>query len=328
MAASQDTVAASQDTVAASQDTVAASQTTVDKFKWTDEAASDLVSSLQEYKTFTEFNGLDFGADKKAQYTAVRETMAKKYLESHPDYFGIPNINEVSIQEEDEADRKKIVAEHLAGVSKGYKRVQAKIKVIRQNFSKAVSSGTKSGSGKVVIEHYDRLIQIYGGCAATEALPFGVSTSGVNEQVAGAGEDGEDDSQTPTSTPEEALAGPSGSGSLKRKISDKTIQLVDNKRKHMEKELSAAQRDKHFIESEKDEKQFRQDMLEMYRESNKAFADSMDKFTTGMTSCFQMLAQAIASPAHGHANPANSTANPPPFSPSITEEDDLSYANL
>ena len=37
-------------------------------------------------------------------------------------------------------------------------RVMEKIKEIRQKFSKAVTSGSRSGSGKLVFEHYDQLV--------------------------------------------------------------------------------------------------------------------------------------------------------------------------
>lgn len=52
-----------------------------------------------------------------------------------------------------------------------------KTKEIRQSFSKAVISGSRSGSGKLVFEHYDSLIKIWGGSANSKPLPFGLSSS-------------------------------------------------------------------------------------------------------------------------------------------------------
>ena len=59
-------------------------------------------------------------------------------------------------------------------ITKGQKRVMEKVKEIRQNFSKAVLSGSRSGSGKIVYEFYDKLITLWGGSASTEPLSYGV----------------------------------------------------------------------------------------------------------------------------------------------------------
>ena len=61
-------------------------------------------------------------------------------------------------------------------IQKGHQRIQEKIKEIRQNFSKAVTAGTRSGSGRIVYEFYDELIAIWGGSVASEPFPFGVSS--------------------------------------------------------------------------------------------------------------------------------------------------------
>ena len=44
---------------------------------------------------------------------------------------------------------------------KGHIRIQEKIKDVRQNFSKAVEVGTRSGNGKIVFEHYNKLVQVW-----------------------------------------------------------------------------------------------------------------------------------------------------------------------
>ena len=43
-----------------------------------------------------------------------------------------------------------------------------------------MTSGTRSGSGKIVYEFYDRLIGIWGGSANTAPLSFGVSGGDIN----------------------------------------------------------------------------------------------------------------------------------------------------
>ena len=57
-----------------------------------------------------------------------------------------------------------------------------KIKEIRQNFSNAVTTGTRSGSGKLVLEHYDKLVQIWDGSPATEPLSCGISSDQLNNE--------------------------------------------------------------------------------------------------------------------------------------------------
>ena len=42
----------------------------------------DLITSLSSYKAMMEFKLLDFEADKKAQYDAIRVMMAEKYPKS------------------------------------------------------------------------------------------------------------------------------------------------------------------------------------------------------------------------------------------------------
>ena len=47
------------------------------------------------------------------------------------------------------------------------------MKDIRQNFSKAVTTGTRSGSRKIIYEFFDKLVTIWGG-SNTKPLQFGV----------------------------------------------------------------------------------------------------------------------------------------------------------
>ena len=45
-------------------------------FKWTPEMAKNLIESIRSFKASMTFKNLDFDANKAAQYSAVRETMA------------------------------------------------------------------------------------------------------------------------------------------------------------------------------------------------------------------------------------------------------------
>ena len=136
---------------------------TAAKFKWNDEMVRELLDSLREFKATMEFNNFDFNADKPRQYEEVRRILSKKYSEQ-PELFG-PDSNAAP-------DEKNKVF-----VKTGYKRVMEKIKALRQKFSHAVTAGSRSGSGKLVLEFYDDLVNIWGGSASTKPLQYGRESS-------------------------------------------------------------------------------------------------------------------------------------------------------
>ena len=61
---------------------------------------------------------------------------------------------------------------------RGRNRILEKVKDICQNFSKAVITvpGTRSGSGKIVYEFFDKLVTIWEGSANTKPHQFGVQS--------------------------------------------------------------------------------------------------------------------------------------------------------
>lgn len=69
---------------------------------------------------------------------------------------------------------KKTTAEEKIKIAKVYDRIKAKVKSIRQDYRTAVNKGTRSGSGKLVKEHFDILREIWGGSPATTMLAEGV----------------------------------------------------------------------------------------------------------------------------------------------------------
>ena len=91
--------------------------------------------------------------------------MAALYLDVDVTLFGqveIPslpqNFDELSTGDKVEAKREVKQKNDLIG--KGKSRIMEKIKEVRQSFSKAVISGCRSGSGKLVFEYYDKLVTI------------------------------------------------------------------------------------------------------------------------------------------------------------------------
>lgn len=150
------------------------------KFKWTETMVSKLIKAIREYKTKMEYKNLDFSADKVKLYEALRVEMAKEYS----DFFGPMEISPLPEDCEDETekvDKNVYLEQERKKVKKGYSRVMEKVKDIRQRFSKAITSGRRSGSGKIVLEFYDELVKIWGGSPATEPLPFGVQSSNSSE---------------------------------------------------------------------------------------------------------------------------------------------------
>ena len=128
-----------------------------------------------------EYQNKDFDADRPVQYNEIRREMAKLY----DDVFGpvcLPYRDKNEITQEEEKPWQIYFKEENEKIRKGHVRIQEKIKDIRQNFSKAVVAGTRSGSEKIVFEHYDKLVQIWGGSASTEPLSFGVDADSFSEE--------------------------------------------------------------------------------------------------------------------------------------------------
>ena len=72
-------------------------------------------------------------------------------------------------KEENDAHTKKLKLQ-LERIKNVYGRMQEKIKEIRQNFSTAVVNGRRSGSGKIVFQHYAMLGKFYRGTASSEPI--------------------------------------------------------------------------------------------------------------------------------------------------------------
>ena len=77
-------------------------------------------------------------------------------------------------------------------------------------------------------------------------------------------------------------------------------QLIDNKRKNLERNLSAAQRDQLLVKEARDDSRFRKDMADAMRESTKSFTESiqavsrsMSDLGNGISRSIELLAQAM-----------------------------------
>lgn len=170
-----------------------------------------------------------------------------------------------------------------------------KVKEIRQNFSKAVVSGSRSGSGKIVYEFYDKRITLWGSSARTEPLSYGVGGVDLVEDTETTGGPLEDeevqslDSENAGSSASSSELGTSSSNendsvthTRKRKVNC-VPKLIDSKRKHLEKELSAAQRDELLIKEATEDGLFQKDLAEAMRESTESFSQSIESVSKAMT---------------------------------------------
>ena len=82
--------------------------------------------------------------------------------------------------------------------------------------------------------------------------------------------------------------------------SDPIPRLIDNKRKHLERQLSAAQRDQLLLKESKEDSQFKKDMADAIKQSDQTFANAMQQMSQsisqvahGMTQSMQAMSQAF-----------------------------------
>ena len=93
-----------------------------------------------------EYKNVDFDGDRSVQYTALREDMAKLYSGVNVALFRPVTVTQprVPIRDMDKEEK----AAYLKITKEA--RVKEKVKEIRQSFFQAVTTGSRSGSGKLV----------------------------------------------------------------------------------------------------------------------------------------------------------------------------------
>ena len=308
------------------------------KWKWTEEMITALLTALKEHKSLKEFECIDFEADLVVLYNDMRVAMAKKFTLD----FGVvehsTSENFESIKDMTSEDYKRFQAKiesEKVDMKKGYERVKEKIRSLRQDYRTAVNEGTRSGSGRIVRDHWNELTSIWGGCPGTKPLEYGKTTTDNNENSNKPGPtcnediditvndgcdmdiesqivDGIEDygscsrSLSFKTVNDEADTEDSGKEVLKTKRSHKTLEnptpkFVDNKRKKLEKQLSAKQRDQVLLDAAQKESALEQDLVKGLVESNKNIDEAMMKVAdfigalgAGIVQGFSILAKALA----------------------------------
>ena len=239
------------------------------------------------------------------------------------DEFGPINLTDCDEFEGGPTEWSVLNAEEKKNKKIGYERVKEKIKSIRQNYRKAVTEGTRSGSGKLICDSWDYLKHIWAGSPAVISINNSISSTRIdgdeNENTHDDDDDDDDDeasnggSSSEDSSDEADLivnkkkkndSKKSGSDSESQPISSKlTAKFVDNKRKQLEKNLSANQRDQQYLGLAAKDLEMKENMVKMLAESNTESNKVMEKMSESISSVgksigdgLALLAQALAAP--------------------------------
>ena len=235
----------------------------------------------------------------------------------------------------DEADPNKykaLITDQRKNMKIAYERVKQKARDIRQEYRIAVTQGTRFGSSRVVYENWEQLKILWGGSAAAVCLTNCRTTilhaekqsdfnehDEMNECNEGMHDDGEGVTQNRNGSVEDILESASDNSpsvlnlvkqqrvsnkNHKRKNADGTVQtFVDNKRKQLEKNVSAAQRDQMFLKLAKDELKMKETMVASLGESATQTSKTMEKIAESISSFGKALGDGLAMIAMAMAPP-------------------------
>ena len=88
---------------------------------------------------------------------------------------------------------------------------------------------------------------------------------------------------------------------------DPIPRLIDNKRKHMERQLSAAQRDQLLLKESKEDSQFKKDMADAIIQSDQTFANAMQQMSQSISQVAQGMTQSMQAMSQAFLQQNNST---------------------
>ncbi|KAL9952960.1 hypothetical protein ACROYT_G040293 [Oculina patagonica] len=292
------------------------------RWKWSNEMVDKLIECVYEYKVKKDFECKDMESDLIQFYSDIRLMMSKLYP---PDDFGPPES--VSLPETgvgmDVDEFRALKARHETDAKQikvGYDRVKEKIKVVRQKYRTSVNENTRSGSGRIITTNWDTLTKIWGGSPAVSKIPNAITSATVETDH----EDAESDEMEETETSGAPGMGSrsvspslstedgdidSASGSQKRKLS--THKFVDNKRRKLEKNLSANQREQVLVGVARDELAVKEAAVKELAASTKVMEESMKTIASSIQSLGSSLGTGLALLANALATSANSQSTVP-----------------
>lgn len=134
-----------------------------ENFVWTDDEVELLLNVALEYKTTRTAENVDWETC-QTKYSDILEL----FLAQYPSEQDAALIEKEFPHQNDEMNKTIITS---------------KLKAIRLKFRAAVDSGRKSGHGRVVLLYFDKCQEIWGGSPATTALPTGIETHEIQQDV-------------------------------------------------------------------------------------------------------------------------------------------------
>lgn len=279
------------------------SQTTKKRWRWTEEMGDHFVALLSNIKVQMESQSKDFEADLVKLYTKLRELMAQTYEED----FGPVKITPMSdnLSEEELVSYKANATQEKAKIKIGYERIKQKTKDLRQDYRKAVNEGTRSGSGKLVIENWDTLKTIWAGSPATTCIKNSVSshTPEESQDLDFANANDLEDLEYESSKEEQEIL----EKDKKRKVG--TAKFVDDKRRMLEKSLSASQRDQIYLNVARDELKVKEALAENLKESMDNTSEAMRKVAESIASVGKNIGDGLAMLANAFSNQQQPTSS-------------------
>lgn len=223
------------------------------RWVWSDDHVASLLNVLKEYKTLCDFENIDFEADSVKLTENARSALASLYP---IDDFGPENIVE---------EKSRPLA------TRGRKRVRDKITKLRKLYRESVKENRRSGGGKVTTENWDVLVFLWEGCPSVTSLPFAQCSS---REVTEENLHEKDESDEEDVNDVEVTDLPS------QKI---VKTFVDDKRRNLQKNLSAGQRDQIYLKLAREDIAAKQDMVLKATENSTRIANSIQAMADGMS---------------------------------------------
>ena len=152
-----------------------------------------LIENIISFKSDMTYQGLDFQVDLVAFYEGVRSKMGQMFPVEDFGPSEIKSLDTDLMAEKDLVIYKRRIDRLEKHKKDGYGRVKAKIKELRTGYKDAIDRGTRSGSGRLVYDHYDKLHEIWRGCPSVKPLGYGRSSGNPEEEE---DDDGDKDETT------------------------------------------------------------------------------------------------------------------------------------
>lgn len=256
------------------------------RWKFDDNMVEALLDNIISYKNEMTYKGRDFQADLVTCYGEVRQMMAIMFPLSD---FGpaIISPRDTELMEPEELVQYKRRIDRLEKMKKdGYNRVKAKIKELRAGYKTAIDKGTRSGSGRLVHEHFDKLQEIWGGnpsvtsisnvCCSQESSTSNTTENEPNTEV-------NDDTEEENSDEEN-----------NSKKAEPRKHVRDTKRDNMKKNISAHQREMLQIELGRQELDLKKESIKVMRENAKSTELAIKEMTNSITNIGQSIKDGLS----------------------------------